>query len=157
MFRRRPNFCRASGRSQRSRQPRIREKVGFLIFDCFACVNKNPASKHRAERLGVNLRRALRREEKKDGALQFTASADARIILGSRAYVSSAYSPPGQLGLAVLGELHLSFEKTFNNSISTGAFTTLNPGDTANVPLVIDQAEFALTPALGAWWCRSKT
>jgi minor extracellular serine protease Vpr len=37
----------------------------------------------------------------------------------------------------------------FNNSISTGAFVVLNPGTNASVPISIDAAEFAKTPALG--------
>jgi subtilisin family serine protease len=37
----------------------------------------------------------------------------------------------------------------FNNSISTGAFVDLAPGSNANVPISIDRAEFAKTPALG--------
>jgi minor extracellular serine protease Vpr len=37
----------------------------------------------------------------------------------------------------------------FNNSISTGAFVVLNPDTNASVPISIDAAEFAKTPALG--------
>jgi subtilisin family serine protease len=37
----------------------------------------------------------------------------------------------------------------FNNAISTGAFAVLAPGASATVPISIDRAEFALTPALG--------
>jgi hypothetical protein len=37
----------------------------------------------------------------------------------------------------------------FNSSISTGAFVGLAPGASANVPIAINRAEFALTPALG--------
>jgi subtilisin family serine protease len=37
----------------------------------------------------------------------------------------------------------------FNNSISTGAFVVLDPGTNASVPISIDAAEFAKTPALG--------
>jgi minor extracellular serine protease Vpr len=37
----------------------------------------------------------------------------------------------------------------FNNSISTGAFVVLDPGTNASVPISIDTAEFAKTPALG--------
>ena len=37
----------------------------------------------------------------------------------------------------------------FNNSVSTGAFVVLDPGANASVPISIDTAEFAKTPALG--------
>jgi minor extracellular serine protease Vpr len=37
----------------------------------------------------------------------------------------------------------------FSNSISTGAFVSLNPGATASVALTIDPKEFSVTPALG--------
>ena len=37
----------------------------------------------------------------------------------------------------------------FENAISTGAYAVVGPGDKALVPLSIDPAEWAATPALG--------
>ena len=37
----------------------------------------------------------------------------------------------------------------FDNAVSTGAFAVLGPRSRASVPLTIDPAEFAATPALG--------
>jgi hypothetical protein len=37
----------------------------------------------------------------------------------------------------------------FNNAVSTGGFATLAPNARASVPLTINPAEFAVTPALG--------
>src|SRR5712664_2164319 len=37
----------------------------------------------------------------------------------------------------------------FNNAVSTGAFAVVGPRSSASVPLTIDAAEFAATPALG--------
>lgn len=62
-------------------------------------------------------------------------------------YVIQSFDNVGtQTGDAILTPASFN---AFNNAISTAAFASLQPGDAVAVPITIDRAEFAKTPALG--------
>jgi hypothetical protein len=62
-------------------------------------------------------------------------------------YVIQSFDKVGsQTGDAILTPASFN---AFNNAISTAAFASLQPGGAVAVPITIDRAEFAKTPALG--------